>query len=127
MTQDQLEIAIKKLVSKMKSYDKAIFTIHVPPFDTGLDLAIWLDEKLKYQHYGQPIDGPVGSHVVFKMIDKYQPLLSLHGHIHESRYFYKLGRAMCFNTGSEYSEGTLRGVLINLRGDKMESYQFTSG
>jgi uncharacterized protein len=127
LTEEELEVALEKIVSKMQSYDKAIFTIHVPPYDTGLDLAIWLDEKLKYQHYGQPIEGPVGSHAVFKLIDKYQPLLSLHGHIHESRCFYKLGRTICFNPGSEYSEGTLRGVLINLRGDKMESYQFTSG
>jgi Icc-related predicted phosphoesterase len=123
----KLEVAIEKVVSKIQNNNKAIFAIHVPPYDTGLDLAIWLDEKLKYQHYGQPIEGPVGSHAVFKLLDKYQPLLSLHGHIHESRCFYKLGRTICFNPGSEYSEGILRGVIINLRDGKVESYQFTSG
>jgi Icc-related predicted phosphoesterase len=127
MPEDKLEVALDAIVSKVHDLKKAIFTIHVPPYDTGLDLAIWLNKDLKYQHYGQPVEGPIGSHAVFNIIDKYQPLLSLHGHVHESRCFYKLGRTMCFNPGSEYTEGTLRGVIINLKGDKMESYQFTSG
>jgi uncharacterized protein len=127
LTEEELETALEKVASKVKDPRRSIFTIHVPPYDTGLDLAIYLNEDLKYQHYGQPIEGPVGSHAVFKLLDKYQPLISLHGHIHESRCFYKLGRTMCFNPGSEYTEGTLRGVIVNLRGDKMESYQFTSG
>jgi Icc-related predicted phosphoesterase len=127
MTEEDLGVALEKIASKVKNPKRSIFTIHVPPFDTGLDLAIWLKEDLKYQHYGQPIEGPVGSHAVFSLLDKYQPLVSLHGHIHESRCFYKLGKTMCFNPGSEYTEGTLRGVIVNLKGDKMESYQFTSG
>ena len=127
MTEEDLGVALEKIASKVKNPKRSIFTIHVPPFDTGLDLAIWLNEDLKYQHYGQPIEGPVGSHAVFSLLDKYQPLVSLHGHIHESRCFYKLGKTMCFNPGSEYTEGTLRGVIVNLKGDKMESYQFTSG
>lgn len=127
LTEEELEVALEKIASKVKNPRRSIFTIHVPPFDTGLDLAIWLNEDLKYQHYGQPIEGPVGSHAVFKLLDKYQPLISLHGHIHESRCFYKLGKTMCFNPGSEYTEGTLRGVIVNLKQDKMESYQFTSG
>ena len=127
MPEDQLEAALEKVVSKVSNPQRSIFTIHVPPYDTGLDLAIFLNKDLKYQHYGQPIEGPVGSHAVFNILDKYQPLISLHGHIHESRCFYKLGKTMCFNPGSEYTEGTLRGVIVNLKGDKMESYQFTSG
>ena len=127
MEEGELEVALDKIVSKVSNYRKSIFTIHVPPYDTGLDLAIWLNKDLKYQHYGQPIEGPIGSHAVFNILDKYQPLLSLHGHVHESRCFYKLGKTMCFNPGSEYTEGTLRGVIVNLKEDKMESYQFTSG
>jgi uncharacterized protein len=127
MTEEDLGVALEKIASQVENPKRSIFTIHVPPFDTGLDLAIWLKEDLKYQHYGQPIEGPVGSHAVFSLLDKYQPMVSLHGHIHESRCFYKLGKTMCFNPGSEYTEGTLRGVIVNLKGDKMESYQFTSG
>lgn len=127
LTEEELGVALEKVASKVKNPQRSIFTIHVPPYDTGLDLAIWLNEDLKYQHYGQPIEGPVGSHAVFNLLDKYQPMVSLHGHIHESRCFYKLGKTTCFNPGSEYTEGTLRGVIVNLKGDKMESYQFTSG
>lgn len=59
------------LVTQVKDQSKEMFCIHVPPYDTGMDLAIYLDKDLKYQHAGQPIEGPVGSHVVSKIIDKY--------------------------------------------------------
>ena len=44
----------------------------------------------------------------------YQPMLSLHGHIHESRGEARIGRTLALNPGSEYSEGVLRGVIVNL-------------
>lgn len=127
LDEDQLYVRLEELVSPVKDKSRSIFCIHVPPYDTGMDLAIYLDKDLKYQHAGQPIEGPVGSHAVSKIIEKYQPLITLHGHIHESRCFYRWGRTMCFNPGSEYSEGILRGVIIILKGPKMEAYQFTSG
>lgn len=127
LTEEELYVKLEELVSQVKDPSKAIFCIHVPPYDTGMDLAIYLDKDLKYQHYGQPIEGPVGSHAVSKVIEKYQPLITLHGHIHESRCFYKWGRTMCFNPGSEYGEGILRGLIVVLKGPKMEAYQFTSG
>jgi Icc-related predicted phosphoesterase len=48
------------------------------------------------------------------VLDRYQPMLSLHGHIHESRGGTKLGRTVALNPGSEYSEGVLRGALATL-------------
>ncbi len=68
-----------------------------------------------------------GSQVVRDAILRYQPLLSLHGHIHESRGIIKLGRTTAINPGSEYGEGILRGVIVTLVGDKVESTQMTSG
>lgn len=127
VSEEELYTILEKLVSQVKDVSRSIFCIHVPPYDTGMDLAIYLDKDLKYQHYGQPIEGPVGSHSVSKIIDKYQPLIALHGHIHESRCLYKWGRTMCFNPGSEYGEGILRGLILILKGPKMEAYQFTSG
>lgn len=127
LPEEELYVRLEELVSQVKDPSRSIFCIHVPPYDTGMDLAIWLDKNLKYQHYGQPIEGPVGSHSVSKIIDKYQPLIALHGHIHESRCFYRWGRTMCFNPGSEYGEGILRGLILILKGPKMEAYQFTSG
>jgi len=68
-----------------------------------------------------------GSISVRKAIEKHQPLLGLHGHIHESRGVAKIGRTVCLNPGSEYTEGTLRGVIVNLDKGKIKSYMFTSG
>jgi Icc-related predicted phosphoesterase len=68
---------------------------------------------------------PVGSKAVRKMIEKYQPLLSVHGHIHESRSAQKLGKTMCINPGSEYGEGVLRGVVLELTKKGLDSYTFT--
>jgi len=99
---------------QVKDHSKGIFCIHVPLYDTGMDLTIYLDKDLKYQHAGQPIEGPVGNHAVSMIIAKYQPLITLHGHIHESRSFYKWGRTLCFNPGSEYGEGKLRGLIVIL-------------
>jgi len=69
----------------------------------------------------------VGSVAVRQAIEKYQPLLGIHGHIHESRGFVKIGQTLCINPGSEYGEGILRGVIVNLAKDKVLSYQLTSG
>ncbi len=68
-----------------------------------------------------------GSKAVSDAIERYQPLLSLHGHIHESRGAIKLGRTLAINPGSEYGEGILRGAIINIAGSEIESYQLTSG
>ncbi|HXQ36037.1 MAG TPA: hypothetical protein VN843_18620, partial [Anaerolineales bacterium] len=67
----------------------------------------------------------VGSKAVRKAIEKYQPLLSLHGHIHESRSAQKIGKTMCINPGSEYGEGVLRGVVLEFSRKGLDSYTFT--
>jgi Icc-related predicted phosphoesterase len=61
------------------------------------------------------------------MIEKLQPLAGLHGHIHESRGLSKIGRTPCFNPGSEYATGVLRGLVLNLSDKKLENYVFTEG
>jgi Icc-related predicted phosphoesterase len=68
---------------------------------------------------------PVGSKAVRRAIERYQPLLGLHGHIHESRFAQKIGRTLCINPGSEYGEGVLRGVVLELSRKGLESYTFT--
>jgi Icc-related predicted phosphoesterase len=70
---------------------------------------------------------PVGSTACRAAIESHQPLLGLHGHLHESRGTYKLGRTLCLNPGSEYTEGVLRGSLIEIRKGKVKSQQFTAG
>ena len=58
---------------------KAIFLFHTPPYQTCLDRA-GLDGKI-IEHV--PVDVHVGSIAVKRFIETRQPLLSLHGHIHE--------------------------------------------
>jgi len=68
-----------------------------------------------------------GSTAVRKAIEKHQPLIGLHGHIHESRGLIKIGKTLCLNPGSEYNSGILRGAVCELEGDKVKSHVLTSG
>lgn len=68
-----------------------------------------------------------GSVATRKTIEKYQPLIGIHGHIHESKGIVKIGKTMCFNPGSEYGEGILRGLICELEDSKVKSYMLTSG
>jgi cellulose synthase/poly-beta-1,6-N-acetylglucosamine synthase-like glycosyltransferase len=76
---------------------------------------------------GAVVTAPVGSTAVRAAIERHQPLLSLHGHIHESGGAVRLGRTLAVNAGSEYGEGVLRGVLVTVGGGKVLRYQATSG
>jgi Icc-related predicted phosphoesterase len=68
-----------------------------------------------------------GSSATRKVIEKYQPLAGIHGHIHESKGVTKIGRTNCFNPGSEYTAGILRGLIIDLEDDRIKNYAFTAG
>jgi Icc-related predicted phosphoesterase len=126
--EDVLYRKIEEMAVKVKEMKKAIFNIHVPPRDTAIDQAPKIDDQLKpVVSGGQLVMGPAGSSATRDSIMKNQPLVGLHGHIHESRGLVMLGRTYCFNPGSEYGEGILRGVLCDLEGDKIKSYLLTSG
>jgi uncharacterized protein len=123
--QDQeLEPMLETLLTSVKNKEKAIFNFHAPPFGYALDLAPELTKDL-VQAADRKIH--VGSHAVTNMIKKYQPFLSLHGHIHESRGIQKMGKTTMINPGSEYSEGILRGVILDIEKGKLKDYIFTSG
>ena len=125
---EDLAALIESMASKLQAPERAVFNVHVPPYATGLDIAPLLDENLKPIIVGGDIaTGPVGSKAVRAAIERYQPLLSLHGHIHESRAVGKLGRTTCINPGSEYGDGILRAALVNLKGNKLQSYQLVTG
>lgn len=107
---------------------RAIFNIHVPPKDSGLDSCYKVSRELEVvSELGQPKLIGAGSTAVRQILERTQPLASLHGHIHESRGMARIGTTLAFNPGSEYSEGILRGVLLKLRGARVDDYQFTSG
>jgi Icc-related predicted phosphoesterase len=123
-SEEQLRERIDKLTSQVSSMEKCIFNFHVPPYGTSLDSAYKLSEDL-VPSINETTN--VGSTAILGAINKYQPLLGLHGHIHESRGNQLIGRTTCVNPGSEYSEGILRGVIITLDGNKVKNLQFTSG
>ncbi len=116
ITEEQLAEKLEQLASQVKRPDRAIFDIHVPPYGVGIDDAPQLTEDMRVvlDPVGSPKMIPVGSTAVREIILKYQPMLALHGHIHESSGIRKLGNTTLVNPGSEYSEGILRGALIEV-------------
>jgi Icc-related predicted phosphoesterase len=127
--EEELAKIIENMTSKVSKMENCIFSFHCPPFRSNIDDAPKLDNDLKptVTPGGQMQMTPAGSTAVRAAIEKYQPLLGLHGHIHESRGSTKIGRTLCLNPGSEYAEGTLRGALVTLDDGKVKSYQLTSG
>lgn len=125
---EELAAFIEGMATHLRHPHSAVFNIHVPPYGTGLDTAPILDDQLKpLVVAGEITTGPVGSKAVRAAIEHYQPLVSLHGHIHESRAASRLGRTMCINPGSEYGDGNLRGAIVSLKGDKLRNYQLING
>jgi uncharacterized protein len=123
-----LESWIEEMASQLKKPGNSIFNIHVPPKHTPIDQAPKVSEDLKpVVTAGHVVMTSAGSTATRKMIDKYQPLVGLHGHIHESKGLVRIGRTTCFNPGSEYSEGILRGVVGQLEDGELKSYLLTSG
>jgi Icc-related predicted phosphoesterase len=118
--EDELEERLERVVSQIRHMKTAVFCIHVPPYDSVIDAAPLITEDLRYVvRGGHTHMVPVGSKSVRKVIEKYQPLLGLHGHIHESPGFVNIGRTQCLNPGSEYAEGILKGFLVEINGPRI--------
>lgn len=131
LTEEEIAKRLEQKINTLKDPRSAIFNFHCPPVDSGLDSCPKLDTST---YPPKPIlvgGGPVlfgaGSTSVRRAIEKYQPMLGLHGHIHESKNVAKIGKTVCINPGSEYGEGILRGVLVNIDDSGYKSYQFVGG
>jgi Icc-related predicted phosphoesterase len=126
--EDALRAHIEEMAQQLRDPATAIFNIHVPPYDSTLDTAPLLDADLAVQtSMGNQLTAPAGSTAVRTAIEAYQPLASLHGHIHESGGSVRIGRTVAINAGSEYGEGVLRGVLLTVGGGELKRVQATSG
>jgi Icc-related predicted phosphoesterase len=113
--EDELAKRIEVLADSLADPSKTVFNLHVPPLDSGLDIAPLLDSDLRLSLNGSGIEMvPVGSSATREAISRYQPLLGLHGHIHESRGIKKIAGVPVANPGSEYGEGILDGVIIDI-------------
>jgi Icc-related predicted phosphoesterase len=86
-----------------RDYRKTAYIMHSPPFRTNLD---------------RLFDGRwIGSRAIRALVEKYQPYLTLHGHIHESSeisgtYWDRIGKPICINPGQ--STGELYAVVFEL-------------
>jgi Icc-related predicted phosphoesterase len=127
LDEHQLYQRIHDLSEQVPDMSRCVFNLHVPPYDSRLDTAAELDENFKMVLIGkEPHMIPVGSTAVRQAIEEYQPIASLHGHIHESPAANRIGRTLCINPGSDYHTGRIAGCLVTLRGDRVV-HQFVTG
>jgi hypothetical protein len=113
----ELARKIDEVAAKVPDMERAIFNFHAPPYGTGLDEAPALDSNLRPTHGGAVMKA-VGSTAVRDAILKYQPMLSVHGHIHESRGVKRMRRTLAINPGSVYGDGVLQGAVLELNPKK---------
>jgi len=85
--------------------DNAVFLFHGPPFETNLDRVANDGKMVDYV----PLDLHVGSIAVRRFIEQRQPLVTLHGHIHESARLTgswrdRIGRTEMFGAAHDGAE-----------------------
>jgi Icc-related predicted phosphoesterase len=125
-SEDKLRQRIQVMIDKLKDVKNSVFNLHNPPYGSGLDEAPELTKDLRPAYAGRSMV-PVGSRSVMTVIDKYQPLLGLHGHIHEAKGTRKYKKTLCINPGSMYEQGMLNGAVIELKPQKVGNYLLTTG
>jgi uncharacterized protein len=84
---------------------RAVFLFHAPPHQTALDRAAL--DGLSVDH--APLDVHVGSIAIRRFIEARQPLVTLHGHIHESARLAgswrdRIGRTVCLSAAHDGPE-----------------------
>jgi uncharacterized protein len=127
LEEDELYRRVEALATQVDDVGHCIFNLHVPPYDSLLDSAPQLDAELRVvATAGQPNMIPVGSTAVRELIERFQPIVALHGHVHESRGATRIGRTLCINPGSDYHTGRISGVLVHLKNEHAD-YQFVVG
>jgi Icc-related predicted phosphoesterase len=123
VTEEQLQARIEEMAGRLRDPRSAVFNLHVPPYGSGLDICPRLDTSSQPP---RPIVGetaPAGSTAVRQALVHYQPMLSLHGHIHESPGIQALKATTAVNPGSEYGEGVLHSAVVDLEQDRVQSAQ----
>jgi uncharacterized protein len=127
-SEDALYARLEALAEQVRDPRRAIFMIHVPPHDSGLDTAPILDEHLRPTvSAGDVLRGPVGSTAVRRIVERHQPLLAVHGHVHESGGERRIGDTVCVNPGSEAGNGVLRGYVVDVGDRGVELVQRVEG
>jgi uncharacterized protein len=124
----ELAVRIQRALKAVTDPSTTIFNFHAPPYGSKLDNAPALNEDLTYKSGGQALR-PVGSTSVRDAVKSFQPLLSLHGHIHESKGAARIGSTLALNPGSSYEEGILQAAVVNIdtKKRKVKNYQLVNG
>ncbi|MHB1908008.1 MAG: metallophosphoesterase family protein [Nitrososphaerales archaeon] len=107
---------VLRKISKGVEMSKTILVTHPPPHGTKLDV---IDSG---EH--------IGSTSVRQFIEEFEPIIGLHGHIHESPGTdYLVGRKSgseipVINPGSEYEKGILNGIVVEIEHGKLVRVEF---
>lgn len=126
--EDELQKKLDTLAGMIQNPARTIAVLHVPPYASSLDTCPDLDENLKIiTEGGQVVMKSAGSTSVMAFLEKVQPMLSLHGHIHESPGHVRIGRTLAINAGSEYAEAIMKAAIINLEDGKVKGHLLISG
>jgi Icc-related predicted phosphoesterase len=127
-SEDDMAASIAAMAQRLEDPERAIFNLHCPPYASGIDDAPELDDEFRpVVKGGQIRHAPVGSWAVREAIERWNPLIGLHGHVHDASGTQTVGGTRCFNPGSNYQHGVLRGVLVRLRNGKLRDWTFTRG
>lgn len=131
-SEEVIAAAIDRSASKVPDVGRCVFNLHCPPKDTPIDTCLKLEKRPgelpePIREGGRFVTTGGGSAAVREAVGRYQPLVALHGHIHESAGRFRIGGTQCFNPGSEYVQGTLNGWIVALKGGKLSGYQHTAG
>jgi uncharacterized protein len=119
---------IDKMAAAVRSPENLVAVLHPPPYHSGLDDAPELNAELEMTLDGMGVRmAPVGSTAVREFLEETQPLLGLHGHVHEGRGAVEVGRTLCLNPGSSYTEGVLSAAIVEFGDGRVLTHQFISG
>jgi len=128
LSEEEIYARVKQMADRIRAPESAIFNFHAPPYGTMLDIAPKITPDLKPVTKGATVlTEHVGSRSVLKIIQEVNPLIGVHGHIHESKGFDKVGRTFVLNPGSEYVNGILHAALLVLEKEAIAGYQFIIG
>lgn len=108
---------LETLTKDIKYFDETVFLFHSPPYQTNLDRA-GLDNMF-FDHV--PLDVNVGSIAIKEFIEEKQPLLTLHGHIHESTritgcWKHIIGKTVSFNAAIDTNKLSI--IIFDLKNPK---------
>ncbi|HEY7661389.1 MAG TPA: metallophosphoesterase [Actinomycetota bacterium] len=131
-SEEEIAGAIEEQAARVPDPARCVFNLHCPPKDSSIDTCLKLEIvpgelPRPVRSGGQFLTTGGGSVAVRDAVSRYQPVVGLHGHIHESPGRYRIGRTPCFNPGSEYGQGRLQGWMVALTGGRVSAYQYTSG